>query len=359
MPNTPPHLPPKSCNLQVHRTRKTLPALLFFVLVSALTSVALTLTTVVWFVPTFTPEQMVTKIQKNKQEQKVELDIGVLNKTRQLVWNIYDKRQKIDNKYYRSSTEVLQAVMFSSDGWAVVYDADYKKGEEKNWEGVDYQGTIYKIEKVFVDPVSKLNYVKFAGEGFPFVSFVNWKDLGEGDVVWEVSLSDYKQQVLEKQINVSNIQTYSIWQQQYFYHLPNVIDGGSLIINEKGDLVGIVNENGNIIESWMVENQYSSVLKDGVPNYTAVAWKGYMVYGHTREEDYTKRISGFYIASSPTFITSSSVGQGDLIIRIQDRQVKASTLAREILLAPEKFNVTVLRNNVEIDIMVKKASVVK
>lgn len=359
MKNTPPHLPPKACNLKTHRTLQTVPALLFFVFIAALTSFALTLTTAVWFVPSFSPEQFVTKIQKNTQSVKADLDISVLNKTRQRIWRIYDKRQKVGDKYYRASETALQAVMFSSDGWAVAYDPAYKKGAEKYWEGMDYQGTSFKIDKVFVDSVSGLVYVKFSGEGFSFITFSNWKDVGEGSSVWQISSNEQKQHILEKPTETSVAQTYPIWQPQYFYHLKDVFGEGKIVIDDNGNMIGIIDDKQNLIEGWMVDSQYASILQKGEPDYKSVAWKGYMAYGYVREDDYTKRVSGFYVAGSPTFTTSNTVGVGDLIVKVQDRPVEAHALSRELLLAPEKFNVTVLRDGVEIDIIVKKASVVK
>lgn len=356
MNSTPPHLPPKACNVKTHKTFQSLGWLLFLIAVASLTSVALTLATLVWFIPSFIPDQLVNNIQKGDAAQNQKLDLEIYNNTRRRVWNIYDKRQKIDNLFYSNSADVLQALMFSSDGWAVVYAPDYYPGLEKFWEGINYQGVPHKIEKVFVDSVSGFTYVKFAGDGFSFISFANWDDLDQGATVWTLSNNQIKQQILKQPARISKQRNYSIWQPQFLYNLPDAKEG-DIVINSDGELVGLIDEKNNIIFGWMVDNQYASILDTGVPNYTAVEWSGSMVSGFLNQDDFTIPLSGFYVAKSPTRATSSTVGVGDLILRIQNESTNGAEISRQMLSAPDQFLVGVLREGQEIDIMVEKTRV--
>lgn len=329
------------------------------VFVASLSSLALTLSTIVWLAPSFIPDQLVVGTQKIFKEQKEELDVAVLNKTKQRLWYIYDKREKIGGRFYPNSAEKMQAVLFSSDGWAIVYAPNYKAGLEKNWEAFDYQGVAYKIEKVFVDPLSKLAYVKFAGNGFSFISFANWNEVSSQQTVWEVSVNAREKYVLEKPINIGTEKSYSIWEPQFFYHLPELSEPGSLVINSSGEMIGILDANRNIIYGWMVDSQFAPILEKGMTDYTAVLWKGRMVHGFVKENDFIKRVSGFYVDSSPTRISESAVGAGDLIIRIQNRQVEEENLSRQILSAPEKFSVTILRDGQELNLEAVKTKIIK
>lgn len=326
------------------------------VFIASLTSIALTLATLAWVAPTSIPDQLVTTMQKGGQQQVKDLDLNVLNKTKQRLWYIYDKRNKIDNNFYSNSTDRLQAVMFSSDGWAVTYAPKYSKGTEKYWEGIDYQGTSYSVEKVFVDHLSKFTYVKFAGDGFPFISFENWNNLTEGSLVWELSYDRNVQHVLKNPLNLGNEKKYSIWKSQFFYNLADA-KVGDLIINENGAMVGLIDKNGSIIYGWMIDSQYASILQSGSPNYMGVDWSGYMVHGFTKNVDFTKRLSGFYVESSPTSATSSTVGVGDLVVRIENKTLEEQDVSRQILSAPEQFLATVFRDNREVEILVDKTKV--
>ncbi len=353
----PPHLPRKACDVKAHQTWRSLWWLLFLIFIAGLTSLALTLASLVWLAPSFIPDQLTATFQRVSQPQRQEIDLSVLNRTRQRLWYIYDKRQKIDGRFYSDEVDKLQAVMFSSDGWAVVYTPDYRKGMEKFWEGVDYQGSSYAIKNVFVDPVSKFNYVQFQGESFPFTSFANWDGISQGSMVWEIANNNPKQHNLEKAVSFELTKVYSIWKPYFFYNLPEAEQAGNLIIDDNGDLVGLVDENNNILFGWMINSQYASILQNGAPDYKAVAWNGYMVHGFVQQDDLTKRVAGFYVESSPTRATSSTVGVGDVITRVQNRPVEAETLSRQLLSAPEQFSVTVLRDSKEFEIIVEKTSV--
>lgn len=333
--------------------------ILFVVFVAALSSLALTMSTLVWFAPSFIPDQLVVGTQKIFKEQKEELDVVVLNKTKQRLWYIYDKREKIGGRFYPNSAEKMQAVLFSSDGWAIVYAPNYKVGLEKNWEAYDYQGVSYKIEKVFVDPLSKLAYVKFAGSGFSFISFANWNEISTGQAVWNISANTRERFILEKPVNVGAEKSYFIWEPQFFYHLSDSFEPGSLIITNSGELIGILDSNRNIIYGWMVDSQFASILEKGMTDYSAVLWKGRMAHGFVKENDFIKKVSGFYVDSSSTSMAENMVGAGDLILRIQNRSVEATDLSRQILSAPENFSVTILRDGREFNLEAVKTKIIK
>ena len=354
MQNLPPHLPRKSCEIKTHQWLKSVWWILFVVFVAALSSLTLTLSTLVWFVPAFIPNQLITNTQKIFNGQKEELDAAILNKTKQRLWHIYDKREKIGGRFYSNDAEKLQAVLFSSDGWAIVYAPNYQKGLEKYWEAVDYQGISYKIEKVFVDSLSGLAYVKFAGDGFSFIFFADWNEISPAQTVWEISSNKRDKYILEKPVKAAEEKSYFIWQPQFFYQLPISAESGNLIINNSGEMVGILDKNRNILYGWMMDNQFASILQYGLTNYTGVLWKGRMVHGYAKENDFIKKVTGFYVDNSPTRATDHSVGAGDLILRVQNRPVEDADLSRQILSAPENFSVTILRDGQELNLEVIK-----
>ncbi|OGH59452.1 MAG: hypothetical protein A2725_01330 [Candidatus Magasanikbacteria bacterium RIFCSPHIGHO2_01_FULL_33_34] len=356
MENSPPHLPAKACDLQAHRTFKSVWWLLFLVFVAGLSSVSLTLSTLVWFAPSFVPDPTLVSSQKTNNTEVVEVDLSVLNSVKKRLWYVYDTRDKINKQFYADSANKYQSVMFSSDGWAVAYVPDYRKGDEKFWEGVDYQGTIYNIEKVFVDTVSNLTYIKFDGDGFPFISFANWNDIGNNEIVWGVSLTEYQQYNFEKDLALNNLE-YKIWQPQLFYLIKDDFEVGNILVNEKGEMMGMVDNDGRVIYGWLVDSQYASILQSGAPDYRAVEWTGYMVNGYVNYGGLTKRVSGFYVDKSNTKVTSSTIGVGDVITRIQNQPLKTEDLARQVLLSPDKFNVAVYRDGQEFDIEIGKNKV--
>lgn len=353
----PPHLPPKTCDIKAHRTFKSIWGLLFLLAFAGLVSLTMTLSTLVWFVPSFIPDQSVLSTQKDLGDRFADIDLSVMNNTKKKLWYVYDRRQKVDGQFYPDNAKALPAIMFSSDGWAVLYDAGYFLGLERYWEGLDYQGTIYKVEKVFVDNIGGFIYVKFDGGGFPFVTFADWNKLDENSPVWEISRDSYKKHTLKNDSDNVNKRDYKIWQPQLLFKVSEFLASGDILINENGELSGIVNDDGRLLYSWMIEGQLASVLQNSAVDYRAVSWTGYMAHGFVKVNDYTKRVNGFYVKNSPTKISSSTVGVGDLVIKVQGAPVSLANLSRKILFAPEEFAVTVLRGGQEYEIMVKKVGV--
>lgn len=315
------------------------------------------MSTLVWLVPSSIPDQLVLNTQKDLGDKSIDIDFSVLNNTKKKLWYVYDRRQKVDGQFYPDNAKALPAIMFSSDGWAVLYESDYFSGVERYWEGLDYQGTSYKVEKVFVDNIGGFVYVKFDGGGFPFVTFANWDDIGENSPVWEISRDGYKKHLLKKDFDFESKRDYKIWQPQLLLKVSEWLRGGNILVNENGELVGIINDNGGLLYGWIVEGQYASILQNSVVDYRAVPWTGYLAHGFVKTDDYTKKVSGFYVKNSSTKISSSTVGVGDLVVKVQGSPVSLVNLSRQILLAPEEFAVTVLRGSQEYEIIVKKVSV--
>lgn len=353
----PPHLPPKACNIRTHNTFKSVWWLLFFVFVAGLSSVALTLSTVVWFTPSFIPNQMLVSSQKAAiNNSSDDFDLSVLNNIRKRSWYVYDSRDKVEGQFYADTADKYQAIMFSSDGWAVAYIPDYNKTMQKYLEGVDYQGTLYTIDKVFLDPVSNLTYIKFEGAGYPFISFANWSDINENDTFWEVTNTKYTRHSIKKDLSLVE-EVYKIWEPQLLYVIKDDFNVGNILVNDQGQMVGVIDKTGRVIYGWLINSQYASVVQNGAPDYQAVQWSGYMVNGYVSYGELTKKVSGFYVTSSDTKVTSSTVGVGDVVTKIENNRADIVDLSRQILLSSKDFTVTVYRDGQEFDISILKNKV--
>ena len=356
MRKTFPHLPPKTCEILAHRTYRSVWGLLFLTAIAGLASVAVTLSTLVWLVPGFFPEQLTLNTANEANEKNPEIDPAVLNEAKKKLWYIYDKRQKLDGQFYPDSAAALSATMFSSDGWAVFYDEDYFVGKERYWEGIDYQGTSYKVEKIFVDKVSGFIYVKFDGGGFPFIIFADWDKVTENSVLWEISRDRYKRHLVKKDSAPVAKKDYKIWQPHFLFKVAEAMGNGNVLINEKGELVALTDDAGYLLYGWLIDNQYAAILRDGGVDYRVAPWSGYMAHGFVKTDDYTRKAGGFLVTNSPTRVSSSTVGVGDLITKVQGAPVSFDNISRQILFAPDDFVVTVLRGTEEYEIIIKKTA---
>src|SRR3989338_1283456 len=354
-----PHLPPKSGDLIPEQTLQSLPWILFLIGVSALTSVALTLATIVWLAPNVISQELVISGRERNERQELapQLNPAVANDARPRLWVIHDRRQKLTGGFYSVESGEYQAMMFSSDGWMVAAVPEYRVGVERGWEIADYQGQTRAIERVVLDPISDLTYIKVTGEGLPFAVFSSWEEIGPGSDIWFSAPGERWQSAgLSRPIFSGALRLYAVAEAQWQYRLPPSAKPGQIVIDEAGALVGFVDDKLALIEGWRVENQYVSILGTGKTRSTSLPWVGTMVDGFVAAADGVgaRRVSGFYVSGSPTRATSSTVGSGDVIIRIQNKPVDSFTLARQILSAPERFLITVWREGEEVDIMIEK-----
>lgn len=356
---TAPHLPPYTRDLIPRQTLQSLPWVLFLIGVSALTSVAITLATIVWLAPGVIPSDLAIRIggRNERREGVSQLNPAVINDVRRRLWLIHDRRQKLDGGFYPTASPPYQALMFSSDGWLVAAAPQYRAGVERGWEAVDYQGEPRAIERVIPDPLSGLIYLKVAGEGFPFAAFANWEEIGADTAGWYWDQTQtWRALRLGQPAALSVERRYRPAEPQWQYRLPAEAAPGQVLIDDDGALIGFAGEDQRLIEGWQVENQYVSILAQGKIHYLSVPWLGQMAEGFVTgaEGVGARRVSGFYVSSAPTRATSSTVGAGDLITHIQNQPVDPVSLPRQILAAPERMAVTVWRDGEEIDIIIMK-----
>lgn len=343
-----PHLPPKTCNIELHKKIQTLPWMLFVVLLAFISGVTAALATVAWIAPIVVVDQPLFSLGNNRQVTQVEIDPLILRQSKQRLLTVYDKRKKVADKFYSDEDILFQAMLLSSDGWAVAYYSSHVSGESKNWEIIDYQGVSYNPEKVFKDPVSNLLYLNVDGNSFRITSFVDWNEIAVETDFWSLSGRDEKYIFVKDLVKKDLDKARPIWQPQYDYELSEELAIGSLLLDGSGRLAGFVGENKEVVASWYIEQQVSSVLSKGTVEYSSLPVKGYIV------KDALQQQPGFYVTVSPTKSTSSTLGVGDIVLLVDNKPVDSPDFARHIFLAPDSVEVRLLRKGEEVGIMVKK-----
>lgn len=350
-----PHLPPKSCRMKTHYAMQSLPWLFVVIIISALTSVVIALTVLVWLAPAFSSGQYIAVTPRRQIGIEKELNAAVVNKIRSRLWAVYDTKQKIGKTYYRADSSLFTAAVFSSDGWAVAYSPNVESNGVKAWEAVDYQGIIAPIERVVRDPVSSLIYLKLTGDGFPFANFAGDDALERGETFWVYNRGEWKSGVADRTASAPD-KPYEIWKQARKFVFP-AGDAGDVLIDERGELAGAIGDEKKVIPFWLAREQYAGILDQAKTSWTAFPWRGFMVDGAVAADGGSRRVSGFYVQTSPTRAASSTVGAGDVIAAIGGRPVTDESLWRQALSAPDPAGITVLRNGKEAEVKVRKVQI--
>lgn len=350
-----PHLPPPACDLKTHHLMNTIRVILLVVAFAVPASIAATLATVVWIVPASIPESVTELETRNRRAQTDVLDPATATQVRQRLWTVYDKRQKLQSSFYPEGAELGIAVMLSSDGWAAMATPTGAV-RDRDWEGVDSQGVVYAVERTLPDLLSGVTYVKFAGNNFRVMSFADARDQS-GVSAWQVDATSAKNVSFSPSV-LGAVSARPVWQQSPEFRLTaEVVPKSSVAVSARGDLAGLISPAGQLIPAWKTEPQLTAILNSGALDLRAVPWKGYTARGTTTNGTTTKKISGWYVAESPTRATISSVGVGDMVIAVGGRAVGENSIAELILSAPPEFSVTVIRGGKEQDIVVRKTPI--
>ena len=351
-----PHLPPKSCSIKVHEQFRLLPWTVFLIIVSALTSVAVSLSVVTWFLPNVIPQVQVTP-RGARAPEAIFVDPALDRQIKQSVFRVYDTRKKVDGAYYADDALLGQAAILSSDGWAVLSG----KGAALRasfLEAVDHQGAVYPVERIIPDSLAGLTYIKVKGSGFRVMALFPWDSVPE-ESLWSVLPDGYREVFLgEAEKNEGAEDVFAISEPQYAFEFLPAVSAVSMILTTRGELAGFAGLDGRLVPSWMVGNQLPSILSASRVSYLGLPYRGRFLSSIVSETGFSP-LPGFYVEQSPTKATSSTIGKKDVMVKILGKPVDKIDLARQVLTAPDPVSVTVFRDGQEYDILVPKTEVGK
>lgn len=347
-----PHLPAKTCRVDTYYRLQNVKWILLFALFAFIAGGSAALIFSAWVVPSGDFLQVwsggpggLERGPKNQQPDPI-----LERQARQRIFSIHDKRKKAGSEFYSQESFLALAAALSSDGWLAARQPGYLSGVEKNWEIIDSQGASYRLEKTVYDKMLGLVYLKIQAEGLRVVSFPAWSEVAAGANVWIINFSGWKSNALKEMSKASEKNLFAVWQPQYLWQLWDQAEPGSLVLNEKGEFLGMAGEQSRVAPGWLIQKQTSALLSGGKLSYLGLPWQGYFVRGGGED----RNIFGFYVEKTGG---NFSVLRGDVVIKINGQDVQEEKLAETIWLAPDEFQVTVWRAGEEAEVVVKKISV--
>ena len=357
MARTAPHLPPETCNVKMHNKLYNLGWILFFVFVAFISGLSAATVVVAWLAPPVITEQITHTGYNTEKNQFGAPDPVMIKQTKQRLLVIYDKRKKVENQYYTEDALVTEAGLISSDGWAVASVSGFSLGQEKNWEAVDYQGTVYKVNAVVYDTLSDLVYFKVTGNGFRIMSFASSQELTAGIGVWVASNEKWSSNMVGDftLLSTNGKKNYLIWKPQYAHSLLQEVIVGSLLFDNNGDLLGLVGDKELVIPADLIRQQVDSILGNRAIVYKGLNLDGYFITRIFKDNSWQEE-KGFYVDSAYKASTST-VGRGDVILEVNHEPIAEFNLAEQLFSAPDQFSLTVWRDNQEVEIKVSKTVV--
>jgi len=135
-----------------------------------------------------------------------------------------------------------------------------------NWKVVLEDGLVYEIEKAVKDDYTDLLYIRLSAleekeKQFKVVSFAD-ENINSGDEVYifqngNWNVSNVKFSVLPDKVD-SHLDTSPVLR----YLLTNKFDPGSVVINKQGRIVGIIDDNFNLLPYKTITHVMPFVLSE-------------------------------------------------------------------------------------------------
>lgn len=359
----PPHLPPKSCSIRMHKKIQFFGWLFLIIILSTLAGITAALSTVAWIVPTVTTGGTPIFLRDTSADTKRQSDIdpAVIQQTKQRIMSLYDMRDVTVDQYFLPTAYISEVVMLSSDGWGVMYAPNFDLAAAKTFIGVDYQGVVHQIEHVVVDPLQDYVYMKFSGGGFRIVSFGDSEQLFADRSAWLVDRGVWNAQALTAVDHTHIDEPYPLWKELPAFStklgefLSSEYQSG-MLFNDKGELVGFVDANGVVHDLWPIEDSLAQILTEQKVTYEGLNWTGFPVIG-LRMADMIAFNMGIYISSVSD--TTIDVRKGDVIRQIDGVPVSAESIRAQLLRANQgTLTLTILRDGAEFFVEVPRVPIV-
>jgi hypothetical protein len=274
------------------------------------------------------------------EKNKITHLITYKKSSEQRLMTVYDKKKKVEGKYYNKNSFVAESAVVSSDGWCVLFTPNYFLGQEKNWELIDYVGNSYQIEKIVYDKTNKLLYVKIPASGLRVMSFANWQNVEINTNVWSIGFADDWQANLLANILPRKEKIVGYYSDtQYIFSLSEMVSVSNILVDSNGQLLAFVDDDGQgLLPSWQVEKGINSVLEFGKLQFLDVGWQGSFVYGvfgnnNSQPKQVYKMVKNQQIR----------LQVGDMFLEIKTGQL--TNFSRTNWFAPVEFKITIWRDN--------------
>lgn len=336
-----PHLPSRidkpSFRIRLHQ----LEFLLFLICLSMLAGGVAALGTVAWLAPPIVSNSDVRIVGGVRGTSALSVDVNLMAQTNQRLVTLIDPTKTNQTSYTPLHAIAGRAVLLSSDGWAVTGDISPIDTIDKRWLGRDAQGVVHAIDRVIEDPIHRLVYVKFSGDGFRIIPFSSWDAITGDAVFWSVPFEYSGASIRWREVILASVEknstdiVFPIWRPEFLHVIQPGVSGGSILLTDRGELAGLTMENNRLVPGWVVEAGLASILSEGILHYRGLPIDGYVT---------TQPEHGFYVTRIRRNAVSG-IRRGDVILRMSGQPIETTTLSR--FMNNDSLEITILRDGKE------------
>lgn len=340
----PPHLPPKTSNVEFHHLWKRLKWLLAIVLFSVVAGMSGASMMLGWIWPRFAEGDMWVTSYTRPGLTRAQLESHIREEVSSRIVSVYKISSNINGAGYLNK-KIGDGVILSSDGWLAMYQPNYD-GAYKGLNVVAGDGKVWQPEKALWDKYSGILYIKIPDGQFKVAGFVDENSALDEVFIFHNSYW-YHGSVLYPSLNyqIPHLDSAPL----VSYSLNGSFNVGEVAINNQGRIVGFITEKNLLLPSYYITRILPNVLNKQSLSYPSLGVDGWFSEEQTIVSDKTK-ITGFLVTN--VWSAPNQLRRGDVIREINGRIVTTDNLWY-IVSNSQTLNLKVLRAGKVIDVTVK------
>lgn len=354
----PPHLPPKSSSLEIHRLWQRLKLFLLVVVFGLIAGMSGASMMLGWIWPRFAEGDTWITSYTSPGLTRVQLENRIQEEISSRIVNVYRGSSSLNGTSYLNK-KVGDGIILSSDGWLAMYQPNYD-GNYKNLYVTTKDGQVLQSEKAQWDKYSGVLYVKIKDQQFKVVGFNDANSSLDNIFVFQNShwyhgsalypSLDYKIPHLDSAPILS-------------YSLSGSFSTGEVVINNQGRVVGFITEKNLLLPSFYITRILPKVLSRQTLSYPSLGVDGWFSEEQPIVSEKPKsgtdpangsgireKIQGFMVSN--VWSASNPLRRGDVLAEINGRVVTADNLWY-IISGDQALNAKILRAGKTLELVLK------
>lgn len=342
-----PHLPPQSCSIKTHNHMRAIPLLLAMIGVALLVAVTTSLVAVTWFFPQPVTDGATVAGIRDTGDERVVPDAQQVRFLNERTMTLLSTSEQVGEGVYPADAYLGRAVVLSADGWLVV-GAPYQRPETV--VAVDPEGERHEVVTAIAHPTLPITFLQIADDTPRVATLYDWS-VAPGRLAWTVGprAGGWYGVTIEPSTQSVSLASAPLLS---FFAAPQVmgdVAAGAPLFSDAGDFVGIQSATGAVIPNWRIMPSVSSLFQEQQVVFPSLPVSGRPVIARDTETG-VEWVTGFLVTAASGSATSSTVGVGDVIVRVAGAPVLHTDIGRQIAVAGSPVTVTVLRGDREVDV---------
>lgn len=351
---TPPHLPPPSASIELHRRWRALKVFLAISAIGVAAGFSGAAMLLGWVWPSIELGQIGSTAIRTTAGRPL-LDDTTRRSIAPMLMRVYNGVSTLaGTTVFKNEQAVAPALVVGSDGWVVLYHPGPATAV-KNWQALGGSTNRFRVLSAIADQTAGILFVHVEPQsGFtePLKPAIFQNEVNAGDQVYAWSGSSWQSATVMSIRPEQNGNAHEDTAPVLRYAVNTALTPGSIVVSADGNAVGVVTQSGSVLPASHIARVWAAAHEAGEATYPTLGLEGW----YAEEMPFfigSNAAQGFLVNRSVT--ASSTLQRGDIIT-----EVNGATLTADILwdyLQNQTVRLTVWRSgsSSEVVVPVKRA----